>query len=559
MKNIFISIIAAITVLFSACELDREPFDSVTSESIQGVEGLEAATRGVYSYMKQEYFIKPFHYIPEFGGDNISLSGTTTDPLMNFYNYNRLASGNWHLEIGLWPYTYHMAVTINRSLELAEEGTTPEIDHILGENYYLRGFLYFNLVQVFGRPYTQSPETNPGIPLKLTSDEDDFPKRATVAEVYDQVIKDLKKGASLMSLNKDNIYGTKEAAQALLSRVYLYMEEWDKAEAYADSVIQSGRFSLLSTDQFRRYPTYVPEENSETIFAIRSMKDKDHLGWWSVGAMYANINGIGWGEMYASKPYRDLLDKHPEDARHAFIDPQYVDGDRMWLIFVDEYEEGGLTKYTFRTREVVDEEGQWKILKEAGDENKPTEDYVQTETGPDGETQHYVTWEGEKEYVDIEPMMEQRQGYPKYYVTKCSGQEDQAHLWSPVVSRLAEMYLNRAEARYYLGNEQGAIDDINILRERAGIPQWTADNQPADKSVLDLVLEERRLELAFEGHRKYDIFRKGRTLDRRYPGTHDRGDANTVKMTVEPTDPGIIQYIPEKELDRYPISLEQNP
>jgi tetratricopeptide (TPR) repeat protein len=559
MKKYIVSLMTAMVLVLGACELDREPFDSVTSENIKGIAGLESATRGVYSYMKNEYFVKPYHYIPEFGGDNISLSGTTSDPLMTLYNYNRIVSGNWHLEIGLWPYTYQMVVTINRSLEMAEEGTSAEVDQVLGENYYLRGFLYFNLVQAFGRPYTQSPQTNLGVPLKLTSDENDFPPRATVEEVYEQVIDDLQKGASLMNVSKENIYATKEAAWALLSRVYLYMEDWEKAEAYADSVINSNRFALLDNQQLGRYFTMVPEDNSETIFAIRTLKDKDHLGWWSVGSMYANVNGIGWGEMYASKPYRDLLGKHPEDARHAFVEPQYTEDNKMWFLFVEDYDDDGITKYMFRNREVVDDNGQWLIVKEEGDDEIISEDYVQEELNGEGETSYYITWRGEKEYVEIGRKMEMRQGYPKYYVLKCSGQEDQAHLWSPVISRLAEMYLNRAEARYHQGNEQGAIDDVNIIRRRAGIPEWTMAGLPDGKSVLDIVLEERRLELAFEGHRKNDIFRKGRTLDRRYPGTHDRGASNMVKMMVEPTDPAIIQYIPQQEIDRYPSALQQNP
>ncbi|PWD98883.1 RagB/SusD family nutrient uptake outer membrane protein [Marinilabilia rubra] len=559
MKKYIVSLMTAMVLVLGACELDREPFDSVTSENIKGIAGLESATRGVYSYMKNEYFVKPYHYIPEFGGDNISLSGTTSDPLMTLYNYNRIVSGNWHLEIGLWPYTYQMVVTINRSLEMAEEGTSSEVDQVLGENYYLRGFLYFNLVQAFGRPYTQSPQTNLGVPLKLTSDENDFPPRATVAEVYEQVIEDLQKGASLMNVPKENIYATKEAAWALLSRVYLYMEDWEKAEAYSDSVINSNRFALLDNQQLGRYFTMVPEDNSETILAIRTLKDKDHLGWWSVGSMYANVNGIGWGEMYASKPYRDLLGKHPEDARHAFVEPQYTEDNKMWFLFVEDYDDDGITKYMFRNREVVNDNGQWLIVKEEGDDEVISEDYVQEELNGEGETSYYITWRGEKEYVEIGRKMEMRQGYPKYYVLKCSGQEDQAHLWSPVISRLAEMYLNRAEARYHQGNEQGAIDDVNIIRRRAGIPEWTMAGLPDGKSVLDIVLEERRLELAFEGHRKNDIFRKGRTLDRRYPGTHDRGASNMVKMMVESTDPAVIQYIPQQEIDRYPSALQQNP
>ena len=67
------------------------------------------------------------------------------------------------------------------------------------------------------------------------------------------------------------------------------------------------------------------------------------------------------------------------------------------------------------------------------------------------------------------------------------------------------------------------------------------------------------MELMFEGHRKFDLFRNGLALDRHYPGTHDRGADNVVKMMVLPTDKEVVELIPQLEIDRYPGDLEQNP
>lgn len=76
-----------------------------------------------------------------------------------------------------------------------------------------------------------------------------------------------------------------------------------------------------------------------------------------------------------------------------------------------------------------------------------------------------------------------------------------------VVFRLAEMYLIRAEARTQLGNVTGAQSDINVLRVRANAPEITAQSQT---QMLSTIEEERRYELAFEGHRWYDLVRTGR-------------------------------------------------
>ena len=79
------------------------------------------------------------------------------------------------------------------------------------------------------------------------------------------------------------------------------------------------------------------------------------------------------------------------------------------------------------------------------------------------------------------------------------------------------------------------------------------------KTMLEYVLEERRKELAFEGHRRFDIFRNGLTINRTYPGTHDRGAATSVRLTISADDPAAIEFIPQREIDSYPGVLEQNP
>ena len=562
MKRHILIALMALLLINTSCEVETTPFDSVSSEELKGADGLDGVTRGCYAYLKEEYFIKPYHYVPEFGGDNIALSGTTSDKLMNLYNYNRVID-NYHTQ-RLWQKSYLIIATLNRLIESNEVGVSPEIDQVLGEDHYLRAFLYLTLCNTFGRPYSQNPESNLGVPLKLTTDINDTPERATVKVVYNQIVKDLKAAIELMSLEKESIYATKEAAEALLSRVYLYMGEYDNTQKYSNDVIESGHFSLVGTGDLENYFIKTPEENSENIMAVKFVKDKDYLynGWYSIGSMYAHVDGSGWGEMFASESIRNLLDQNPEDARRKFIEPQFVaesdvsgEVNPMWYIFTEQVEVGSLEKSYFRTGEVISENGNWKFF---GPSEHLTGEFVEEEV-VDGEIKYFVTWKGEKQYVKVQRMMETRQGYPKYYVLKCSKQEGQGHLWSPVISRLGEMYLNRAEAKFHLSDEQGALDDINELRMRAGIPIWTLANLPAGKTVLDVVLEERRMELMFEGHRKFDIFRNGLTLDRHYPGSHDRGADDIVKMTVAPHDKAIVEFIPQAEIDSYPGYLVQNP
>ena len=548
MKNLLILLFISLTLM--SCEVERFPYDSIASEELlSGEGGIAAATLGNYAILKGDAdgngFASQFHRIAEYPGDNVALSGTTTDALFFTYNYNNLAtSGRVN---NFWTSGYQAIVGCNKMIALTTEGESEETDQLIGENYYLRAYAYFELVNVFGRPYNQGRD-NLGVPLKLSSQIDDLPDRNTVGEVYDQVLADLLKAESLMSVNKSNSYATKEAAQALLSRVYLYMEENQKSIEYANKVISSGRYNLLSTDQLPDYTRINPDDNPETIFCFKFLEESDYNhGYYTVGSLYANILGSGWGEMYASSDFLNLLRKNPSDKRLEFIDPQYLtddNGDRIpvvyWInenyqyVFKRTFEQGGKTYFS----------------------DNGTDYLVSDEENGSQTLYFYTTTSGSKQYVIKDYDMVKRNGYPKFFILKCSLQDDVPQLWSPVVSRLAEMYLNRAEAYAKLNQVGNALDDVNVIRTRAGIAAYDdVSNFPDGMNILDVVLQERRMELAYEGHRKFDVFRNGRTMNRRYPGTHLNG--NNPRFEIPASANRVIEYIPEAQINVQP-SLIQN-
>ena len=162
-----------------------------------------------------------------------------------------------------------------------------------------------------------------------------------------------------------------------------------------------------------------------------------------------------------------------------------------------------------------------------------------------------------KEYtVHIQNQMKKRNDYPQYFINKLAYQEKNALLNSPMLIRLSEMYLNRAEARHFLNNDPGAIEDMNVIKRRAGIPDY---NENSDGEVLDAILDEARKEFYCEAHRKYDLLRNDKVIDRHYPGCHDRGAESSVVQEIRVTDNCAVQYIPQSEIDAYPIPLVQNP
>ncbi len=95
-------------------------------------------------------------------------------------------------------------------------------------------------------------------------------------------------------------------------------------------------------------------------------------------------------------------------------------------------------------------------------------------------------------------------GYP--FIIKYSGTVGQNTDHIPVF-RVAEMILIQAEAQYELNNEAAAIAALELLRSYRGLPAYT--NAPSGNALLEEIYDERRRELAFEGHRWFDLKRRG--------------------------------------------------
>ena len=544
-KSIYI-LAALATLGLSSCDLDYEPYNSLPEGQVDQIEGsAENITLGNYSQLKN--WVENWHRITEYPGDNVALSGSTTDNLMYNYNYKRITNNS--RVNNYWAYSYRIIAGTNTVLARLQEGSSATNDQLIAENLYIRSLIYFYLTNVFGKPYNQNASTNLAVPLKLNDDPNEILPRSTVKEVYDQIEADLLKAETLFTNEgRDKIYASKEAVQALLARVYLYKEDNVKAIEYANKVIQSGKFSLITTDKYKDFAVNPPENNPENIFSIKFVKDIDYpnSGWYTIGSMYANIDDSGWGEMYASRKYLELVRKYPEDVRYSLIKPVVVNENELHAYYVTD-------NYAYSSVIVTQNGDDYSYV-----DNGITKNLIKRSNGA-GAYQYFIELNGVEKTVLIDKKLDNRNGYLKYYILKCSGQEGQAHLWSPVISRLSEMYLIRAEANAKLGNDTAALADVNVLRMRAGIPDaglWTTSNLNG-LTVFEVVMQERQLELAWEGHRKFDVFRNGLTMDRRYPGTHLSG--TDPFYTIAPTANHIVEYIPEQQIILSNGVLVQNP
>jgi starch-binding outer membrane protein, SusD/RagB family len=109
------------------------------------------------------------------------------------------------------------------------------------------------------------------------------------------------------------------------------------------------------------------------------------------------------------------------------------------------------------------------------------------------------------------------------------------------IMRITEMYLTAAEALAEVnGVNQTSINLMNQLRTRAGLPEWTLTTFTTKEAFINAILKERRKELAFEGHRRMDLLRKGRPL-------RPAGDVNAAQAAAG--QPKTILPIPQREVD----------
>lgn len=411
-------ILAAALVVFAAsCEkkLDINPTQSIDeNQALLTSSDVEAALVGAYADMGDgdvyggEALVES-ELLADF--NEINWSGTFQG-LTQIYN-KQIPVDNIFVR-DFWLDSYRVINETNNVLSAISIVLPSKQKKVEGEAKFIRASVYFNLVRMFAKAWNDGdPNTNDGVPLVLTPTrppltEADKRARAKVAAVYDQVIKDLTEAEAALPVS-NGFFATKNAAAAMLARVYLQKGDYANAAAAADRVIKSNRYSLAATylDAFPFNPANLSEvvgNTSEDIFAMQ----------------VTNSQGINDFNTYFSPFGRGDIDIRNEHLN--LYDP----ADERLLIF---YDDGS---GSIRT-------GKFDMV-----------------------------------YGNVH------------------------------IIRLAEMYLTRAEANFRQGTSVGTapVNDINTIRRRAGLPDYSA----AELTLAKILLE-RKLELSFEGHTLHDVKR----------------------------------------------------
>ena len=287
MKTIIrnITLVLGLILLLSSCEdfLIKEPVLQQTSElTLSTMSGLSNATVGAYTPLYGVDWYGGYYVLSsEMRGGNGKTEPQHAGYQQNAYIWNYTSTSTEDL----WGTAYTAISRANNVINSipAFEGSAEEkaeLDHYEAECLFIRAIAHFDLVRLYAQAYTYDP-TMLGVPVVLVTEINE-PARNTITEVYEQVILDLKTaeskfGTYIRSGGADpTAFASKEAAQALLARVYLTMGNWQAAADYATKVISSSKYKMWTADEYVTVSDNAngawgrETEGSEVIFSIYS-------------------------------------------------------------------------------------------------------------------------------------------------------------------------------------------------------------------------------------------------------------------------------------------------
>ncbi len=362
----------------------------------------------------------------------------------------------------LWAGYYTGISRANQAIQaLEQENSLSKSDKnkLIAEMRFIRGYYYFNLVRFYG-----------GVPKVLkvpqsvaeANNSAEFQTRASTDEIYSVIIADMQYAVDNLTEKNGSAAGhvNKGAAQAMLAKVYMYQKNWQKVLELTNSVINSGQYSLLN--DYSKIWRAEGNNSMESIFEVNTgvFNNSDY----GIN-LYAMCQGPRTGGLGGWK-----------DLGWGFCTPTEN--------LADSYENGDVRKNA--TIIFIDNSGQRKGTVLYDGFRIPSADSVQNLR------YNYKAYHSENNIT--EPFLGNRDQKQK-----------NLHLL-----RYAEVLLMNAEAANELGQEGRALEQLNKIRSRAKLPESKA----LGKSQLQKAIwHERRLELAMEHDRFFDLVRTGRVAE----------------------------------------------
>lgn len=481
MKKLLISLIGVFGLLSCNDYLDIEPEATRDAENFfRSPQDYEQGLTAAYDLMQTSYLSL---WIGEIASDNSHAGGESPTDTEGLHQIDAMTHGGLNAELrSIWRWNYTGITRVNFIFENKDNIDFQGKEQILAQAHFLRAYYYSELVKFFG-----------DVPLiidrSLSLSEASSTPRTSAIEVYAQIESDLSAAAvTLPWVQADKGRITKGAALALLGKVQLYQGKFTQAATTLDQVINEGGYDLFPdiTTLF----LLENENNSEAVFDIQ----------------YVGIEGGGYGcfvclEGFAAPGFHGI---------RQYSGPIYADGN----------------SYNVPSQDLYDAFPAGDLRREAA--ILDIEAFIAA-TG------------GDITYV----AGDQHTGYYNHKYLKRANElgAPDTDLTSPLnhkVIRFADVLLMAAEAHNQNGNDAQALIYVNRVRARAGL----ADLSSSGAQLYDDILNERRLELAGEGLRFFDLVRTGRAeaeIDGFVPGKHE------------------LFPIPQDEIDLAGAGWPQNP
>jgi hypothetical protein len=350
MKKINHILLVVIMVFATSCSsdfLDREPSEQIRDEKfLSTLIDYQTAVVGVHNQLQNSNtYGRYFVLVPDVMGEDVKQA----DDANRGKEWAEYEGDFTHfIPENIWREFYEAINITNQVINSDKYEPIPDdqaaYDQAVGQAHALRALIYFDLVRMYAQPYNYTSDaSHMGVPIVTEHNIEGLPSRNTVSEVYDQIIDDFNTGIALMTLEEKQYYMSRQAAQALLSRVYLYKEDYRRAIDLATAVIDDGSYELAEGDDYLRQ--FLKGESDEAIFEI-AYNTTDNPGSDHLGGMY---KATGYGDYFPSQDLLDLItdgdirkttvDKDPEVPSMFLIDK---DGD----IRVNKYPSFDATIYT---------------------------------------------------------------------------------------------------------------------------------------------------------------------------------------------------------------------
>ena len=309
-KNIHFLLLGSVALVLTGCsdflEVDVKGKATIPS-FLSDPQGLHAAMVGTYNKMYL-YVDNEFTKYGDVAGNMVAFpSAASSGDMVAQYNFTSDESQITGAVGYIWRKIYVAQANANNVIEYAPAVIKnyptyeKECSNIMGQALLIRAMCHFDQCRAYAQPYNYTPDASHlGVPVLLrAAGANDTPSRASVSEVYKQVLADLEQASTLLTdqIADDYRYASLQAVNCMFSRVYLYMEDWENALKYAKQAIGSQQlaqgdaylkmFDDLSTQgeaifrlsgvEMTGYLKFFYENTCEPADTLLSLYDKDDI------------------------------------------------------------------------------------------------------------------------------------------------------------------------------------------------------------------------------------------------------------------------------------------